>query len=81
MPAVLASWLACRKMEVNANVAQIFLFANKLRDFVCTLPPMVADGAGIEIVFIVVDLLAIGRKKNGCHLPLLTNLHNTPEVR
>ena len=49
--------------------------------FVRTLPPMVADGAGIEIVFIVVDLLAIGRKKNGCHLPLLTNLHNTPEVR
>ena len=52
MPAVLASWLACLKMECDANVALIFLFANKLRDFSCTLPPMVADGAGIEIVFI-----------------------------
>ena len=41
--------------------------------FVCTWLPMVADGAGIEIVFICRFVSIVGRKKNGCHLPLLIN--------
>ena len=92
MPAVLASWLACLKMEVDANVALFFRCANKLRDFllrcrvataffVRTLPLMVADGAGIEIVFICRFVSIVGRKKERLPSPVAYKSTKHIEVR